>query len=153
MLRYAVGFVVALGISVGGASAASLHGEAMVNGGQGYKAQTGGELKIGDSVMVRQGTSATIAYKDGCSFTLSAGRVLTVGATSPCADVTQAGRQIDFSGRMGQSGQSSNNDDNSGGGFLPPGGGVNPVVIVGGVAVAVGAGLLIYNANKKSSSD
>lgn len=143
MFGRTVTLVVAFAMSVGGAYAAGLQGEAMVNSGQGYKAQVGGQLKAGDSVMVRQGTTATIAYEDGCSFTLSAGRVVTVGAKSPCADGTQSVRTIDFSGRMGQSGPQEGD-----------GGGIGPTpLIVGGVAVAVGAGVLIYNANKKDSSN
>src|SRR5262245_58288139 len=94
-------YAASLALSVSSASAAMLNGEAMVRRSQGFNPQAGGELRPGDTVMVRQGTSATITFTDGCVYTLLPGQVLTISGTSPCTPFTQSVRTIDFSGRMG----------------------------------------------------
>jgi hypothetical protein len=133
MLKYTMALAACL-LSISDAQSATLSsatGEVLVNAGRGFERATAGqELKPGDRVMVgRGGGEAVISYDLTCVDTVAVGRVATVVPNIPC---NVPG--VDGAGAAAGAG-------------IPQG-----VLIAGGVAVAVGGGLLIYNATKKKNS-
>lgn len=72
-------------LAAGPATVAKASGEVLVVGAKGSAtARTGAQVQAGDRVVVRKG-EATIRFADGCPVKLTAGAMVTVGATSPCA--------------------------------------------------------------------
>lgn len=72
--------------AMAGAKLTDINGGVLVNTGIGYKrVLTASTLKIGDRVMVNPGSKATLTFADGCSVPVSAGAIVTIGKTSPCA--------------------------------------------------------------------
>ena len=73
-------------------------GSVLVSHGQGFvrQAQTV-DLKIGDRVMVAQGSRAKITYGDGCAVDLLPGAVQIVRTASPCSYKAQ----FNFNGAQG----------------------------------------------------
>jgi hypothetical protein len=66
-------------------------GDLSINRGQGFmpvKSQM--SAKVGDSVMVAPGGSATVVYDDGCKVTVQPGAVTSIAALSPCASGSNA---------------------------------------------------------------
>jgi len=65
---------------------ARIQGTALINQGERYvSAHKGMAVKVGDRLIVTEGSSAVIKFKDGCEYTLDDAQVLTVGPTSTCA--------------------------------------------------------------------
>lgn len=63
----------------------SLTGQALVSQAKGLgDAHAGAKLASGDRLMVKTG-QASLRYADGCTVTLKAGSMATIGAKSPCA--------------------------------------------------------------------
>lgn len=54
-------------------------GDAFITAGQNQA------LKVGDRVMVMEGSSATVIFNDGCELSLAAGSIVEVPAISTCA--------------------------------------------------------------------
>jgi hypothetical protein len=66
-------------------------GELSLNRGQGFKpVKSQVSAKVGDSVMVAPGGSATVVYDDGCKVTVQPGAVTSIAALSPCASGSNA---------------------------------------------------------------
>jgi len=142
MLKFA-GFVAALGLAAAPASAATLavwQGEVLVNTGKGFiRGAPGQELQPGDRVMVgAQGGKATISYDPSCAENVPVGRVVVVQAGVPCN--TQSSMQ-----------PTQATDGNQVGTIIP--GVPDTAVIVGGIALGVGGGILIYNATKSDDNN
>ena len=130
-MRKFVCAVAFLAASIAAADAATLsgvQGQVLVNKGNGFvQADPGTEILPGDRVLVQPGGSAQITYPNGAVGNVPSGGVFTVPTTPPAAPPL-----------------------NTAGG--PPSGGIpNGLLIAGGAAVAIGAGVLIYNATKSSS--
>jgi hypothetical protein len=97
-------------------------GDLTINQGQGFQpVNSRVDAKVGDSVMVGPGGTATLTYEDGCTVTVQPGSVTTIAPLSPCA-----------SGSYAQTG---------GGGFDWGG------VVLGGLAAGL-AGFGIYEISK-----
>ena len=65
-------------------------GKSMINEGQGFKPITGStNAKVGDSVMVGPGGTATITYDDGCKVRVQPGAVARITPLSPCTSGTK----------------------------------------------------------------
>ena len=61
-------------------------GQIYVNQGSGFLIATApATLKTGDRIMVQAKSSAILAYSNGCSVPLTAGKVVTISSQSPCA--------------------------------------------------------------------
>lgn len=130
MMRLAI-VLSAMIVAAGPVDAATLsvvvNGDILVNSGNGFtRAKVVQELRAGDRVMVGAGGGdATISYDGACVQNVQIGKVATVKAASPC--------------------NSAHNGD-------PGTGGVHDSTLVpGAVAVAVGAGVIIYHVTKPSS--
>jgi hypothetical protein len=66
-------------------------GDLSVNQGQGFQpVNSRVETKVGDSVMVGAGGTATLTYDDGCTVTVQPGSVTTIAPLSPCASGSNA---------------------------------------------------------------
>jgi hypothetical protein len=62
-------------------------GEVLVSHGAGYEAIRGStDVFVGDTVFGKPGSTARIAFPDGCSVFLGVGVVFSVTAKSPCSD-------------------------------------------------------------------
>ena len=114
-------------VSAAGAQAAVLTsavGDVLVNTGSGFRRGVEGQqLNPGDRVMIgRGGGNATISYDIVCLERVNVGRVATVQPNAPCTPETPLEAGV------------------------PTG-----VLIAGGAALAIGGGVLIYNATKGSS--
>lgn len=71
-----------------------LQGQISINQGQGFHQIDGtAELKVGDSVIVSPGGTATVSYPDGCNIGLKPGAVMVIAALSPCASGSYAQEQ------------------------------------------------------------
>lgn len=154
-MRYASAFTVAFLMAVSTASAAtlsSIEGEVLVNTGNGFaKATAEQQLKTGDRVMIgARGGKASVAYDPACAEQVERGFVVTVKPFAPCG-ATDSG-----------DGRGSIKDDRAAGGVVGGGGSLagaaapaaglpTAAVVAVGVAVAVGAGVLIHKATKPSS--
>ena len=114
-----------------GSSAATVEavqGNLWINQGQGFKPASGPVYsKVGDSVMVGPGGSATVVYDDGCKVPVKPDAVTTIAPLSPCA--------------AGSYAQTFDTDNNY----------VWGAAIIG-VGAAAAGGLAIYAANQHSSS-
>jgi hypothetical protein len=51
-------------------------------------------LHRGDRIVVRNGTGASLAFADRCVVRVAPGSMVTIGATSPCADAKGGFRQV-----------------------------------------------------------
>jgi hypothetical protein len=116
------------------------NGQVMVNQGSGFKEIKGPlEVKAGDTITVKPGSSASISYSSNCLVPVTAGQVATVAPKVPCV----------VQGSMEQT-QAN----------LPPSsppvpllGPIGPGLVVGGLVVGgVVAGVVAINNNSKSSS-
>ncbi len=68
-----------------------VQGDLSINQGQGFQKVNGRvEAKVGDSVMVSPGGSATVSYADGCKVDVKPGAVVTIAPLSPCASGSYA---------------------------------------------------------------
>lgn len=129
--RAFIGAAMFTGLFAGGAGAATLTptaGEVMVNTGGGYKPVASTvEVKAGDSILVNPGGSAQLAYGDCATYEINPGDVVYVAEQEaiPCGAGGGAGLGL---------------------GALGGGGGL----VVGGLAVAVGVGIV---AGVSSGSD
>jgi hypothetical protein len=66
-------------------------GDLSVNQGQGFQpVNSRVDTKVGDSIMVGPGGSATLTYEDGCTVTVQPGSVTTIAPLSPCASGSNA---------------------------------------------------------------
>jgi len=117
-------------------------GNLTINHGQGFQPVNSRiDGKVGDSVMVAPGGSATVVYDDGCKVTVQPGAVTTIVPLSPCAS-------------------GSNAADMGVPGAPPPGPGYYPppppndawLGVAVGVAAAGAVGLAIYEATKKNGN-
>lgn len=130
-LKVCIGAALLAGLVSGVAGAATLTptaGEVMVNTGGGYKPVTSTvEVKAGDTILVNPGGSAQLAYGDCATYEINPGDVVYVAEqeTIPCGAGGGAGLGL---------------------GALGGGGGL----VVGGLAVAVGVGVV---AGVSSGSD
>ena len=105
-----------------------VQGTLSLNQGQGFSPINGAiNAKVGDSLMVAPGGSATVVYEDGCKVDIRPGAVTTIAPLSPCAAGSNAQSYEQSSGW------------NWG------------AIVVGGLA-AGGAGWGIYEATKSSGS-
>jgi hypothetical protein len=124
-----------LAIAPAGAAVLSqANGNVLVNVGNGFGAgQAGQQLKPGDRVMIGTGGGdAFIAYSTSCVERVSAGTVVVVKQGIPCTPSSpQAPAQAGFGNFTG----------------VP----TDPLLIVGGAALIVGAGVGIYQLTKPSS--
>ena len=117
----------------GAATLSLAEGQVLVNTGNGFRQATvGQQLKAGDRVMVGPGGgNATISYDFTCVARVPTGQVVTVSAGTPCnANSPTASPEA---------------------GIANPTGIPNTALIAGGVALAVGAGIGIYQLTKPSS--
>jgi hypothetical protein len=72
-------------------------GELSINRGQGFKpVNSQVNAKIGDSVMVAPGGSATVVYDDGCKVSVQPGAVTSIAPLSPCASGSNAQTRWDW---------------------------------------------------------
>lgn len=68
------------------AQLASVDGQILVNGGEGFQiAVDGTSLQSGSLVSVAEGASGFIVFQDGCRYELQGGTMATVPEGSPCA--------------------------------------------------------------------
>ena len=66
-------------------------GDLLINQGHGFKpVKKQINAKVGDSVMVRPGGTATVVYDDGCRVNVQPGAVATIAPVSPCASGSNA---------------------------------------------------------------
>jgi hypothetical protein len=66
-------------------------GDLSINQGQGFQpVNSRVDTKVGDSVMVAPGGTATVTYDDGCTVTVQPGSVTTIAPLSPCASGSNA---------------------------------------------------------------
>jgi hypothetical protein len=66
-------------------------GELSINQGHGFKHVTRRiNAKVGDSVMVGPGGTATVVYDDGCKVNVQPGAVISIESLSPCASGANA---------------------------------------------------------------
>jgi hypothetical protein len=128
-LAFACGVLAAGGVEA--ATLVNVSGDVLVNTGRGFvRATEGQRIDPGNRVMIgSSGGAATIVYDPLCIERVERGRAVIVQQGVPC---TVAGASTTPA---------------------PVGAGISQgALIVGGVAIAVGAGVLIYNASKSSSS-
>lgn len=136
-MRRAVFLVVSMVLAAAPASAAVLSqaaGNVLVNTGNGFGAgQAGQQLKPGDRVMIgSSGGEALIAYSTSCVEQVPAGTVITVKSGIPCtASSPPASEQAGLGNFTG----------------VP----ADPLLLAGGAALIVGAGVGIYLLAKPSS--
>jgi hypothetical protein len=129
-LKVWLGAAALTGVFAGGVAAATLTpttGEVMLNTGAGYKPVAGAvEVKAGDSILVNPGGGAQLAYGDCATYEISPGDVVYVAEqeTIPCVAGGGGGMGV---GALGANG-----------------------LLVGGLAVAVGVGVV---AGVSSGSD
>lgn len=68
-----------------------VQGTLSINRGQGFEmARSQTTAKVGDSIMVSPGGTATIVYDDGCRVDLRPDTVMTIASLSPCASGSYA---------------------------------------------------------------
>jgi hypothetical protein len=79
-------------VTIGAASADSIgqiklvQGSAMISQGAEYvAAREGMQLQELDRILVMEDSTATLAFNDGCEYTMADSEILTVGAESVCA--------------------------------------------------------------------
>lgn len=122
---------VATASAAAAATLVNVTGDVLVNTGSGFvRATEGQQVGPGNRVMIgSRGGAATIVYDPACIENVERGRAVVVQQGVPCnapgANTTPA--QL--------------------GAGVPQG-----VLVVGGAVIAIGAGVLIYNATKGSSS-
>ena len=139
-----------LQISANSVSAASVlaveNGSVLVDEGQGFSAVVGSKkLAAGARIMLKAGSAASLADDTtNCSVQLPAERVLTVPASVACTSKISTSSILD---------PKNNPPSYVSGHPAPAHGGIDPSTIAG-VAVAVGAGVLIASkaARKHSAS-
>lgn len=89
VMRSIAGAFFCLALLSGSAWAATLEpgqGDLSINQGSGFQPVNARvDAKIGDSVVVTSGGSATLVYDDGCQVQVQPGAVVTVAPLSPCA--------------------------------------------------------------------
>ncbi len=148
----------AMSIAVTPADAATLsmaEGDVLVNAGNGFtRATAGQELRAGDRVMVgARGGTAAIAYDQACIEQVQKGHVTTVKASVPCAAESGDGQDSLKDRRAaGGAGGGGTSAGGIGAGAALGGAGIpSAAVVAGGVAVAVGVGVGIYQLSKPSS--
>lgn len=114
------------------AATVSRHGgSVLVSKDKGFVPMTGDlEVAPGGRIMVQPGGTASIRYAGNCTVRLGPG-LWQVQQAAPCAD---GKTEIDFTGRMNQAGPEDG------------GGGVNPFIVGGVIATAVGLGIAISQA-------
>jgi hypothetical protein len=67
------------------------YGDLTINQGHGFKPVPSRiNARVGDSVMVAPGGSATVVYEDGCKVSVQPGAVTTIAPLSPCASGSYA---------------------------------------------------------------
>lgn len=78
------------------------HGDVLVNRGNGFdQIKRPVKVKVGNSVMVGPGSSAVIAYNDGCTVNVEPGTVKTVAPISPCASGSSAATDPSYAQNQG----------------------------------------------------
>jgi len=83
---FSIASAVLVGSPCWAATVAPGSGDLSINHGQGFKPVTSAaQAKVGDSVMVSPGGTATLTYDDGCKVDVRPGAVMTVAPLSPCA--------------------------------------------------------------------
>ena len=150
-LAVMVAAMFAVAAPAGAATLSLASGNVLANTGNGFvRATEGQQLSPGTRIMIGTGGgNATIAYDLSCLERITAGQVVTVKLGSPCA------------ADLGQSTDGTGNPGNTGGGGGPGTGGPvtanivsgipNAALVGGGVAVAAGVGIGIYQLSKPSS--
>jgi len=99
---FCFGFAVLLASSTWAATLEPGQGDLSVNQGQGFQpVNSRVDAKVGDSVMVSPGGTATLTYDDGCTVTVQPGSVATVAPLSPCASGSYAQTNGDGTGGLG----------------------------------------------------
>jgi hypothetical protein len=94
----------------GTASAATvnaLHGQVLVNAGQGFRLVNGSiQLEPGATVVANPGAVAQVVYAGGCTVTVQPGSVYLIASQAPCptGEPTQSGGLTDKGGSSGGSG-------------------------------------------------
>ena len=92
--RSAIGAFCCAMLLAGSTWAATLEpgqGSLSINQGQGFEPVNSRiDAKVGDSVMVGPGGSATLVYDDGCTVDVQPGSVTTIAPLSPCASGSNA---------------------------------------------------------------
>ena len=85
------GCAVLLTTSTWAATLEPAQGDLTINQGQGFQpVNSRVDAKVGDSVMVGPGGTATLTYDDGCTVTVQPGSVATIAPISPCASGSYA---------------------------------------------------------------
>jgi hypothetical protein len=104
----------------------ALQGQVLVNSGQGYRLVDGStQLEPGGTVVANPGAVAQVVYGSSCTITVQPGSVYLVAASAPC----QAGQPTPSAGTPASTAAA------------PSGGGSSTTLwVVGGIAVAGGAG-------------
>ena len=110
------GCAVLLTSSAWAATLEPAQGDLSVNQGQGFQPVNSRiDAKVGDSVMVGPGGTATLTYDDGCTVTVQPGSVTTIAPLSPCAagsyaqgNNNQNGNNQNGNGQYGQNGNGQN---------------------------------------------
>jgi hypothetical protein len=92
-----VGFVQAIASDTIG-EIKRVDGSAMVSQGEQFvAAQAGMKLQELDRLMVLEQSEALLEFQDGCRYVVKENELLTVGATSVCADNTSVTEATDYS--------------------------------------------------------
>lgn len=112
------------------------HGDVLVNRGKGFdQIKRPVKVRVGNSVMVGPGSSAVIAYNDGCTVNVEPGTVKTVAVISPCASGSSAAADPSYSQNQGNWCWDNNNNSYSNTcAFWPIWGGVVGFLIYEGIS-------------------
>ena len=102
---FVIGVSIASPAVASAATVESIVGPVSLNSGNGFRpVGQPTQTKTGDLVQAGQSGSAKIVYDDGCSVLVKPGRVVRVGATSPCTAKYALGgelRRDPFLGNLG----------------------------------------------------
>jgi hypothetical protein len=135
--RVAISFAMAIALTVSGsvhaATVSAVQGQVLVSSGQGYRLVDGStRLDPGGMVVANPGAVAHVLYPGGCRVTVEPGSVYQIASQAPCqtSEPTQVGGLSD----KGDKGSSQPATTSSG---------MNPWLL-GGAALAVGAGVAYY---------
>ena len=85
-------FVLFAVTSLQAATVNTVTGQALINRGMGYQSINGAtQGNVGDSVLAKPDSSASIVYENGCIVEVKPGQVVTIDAQPPCeAGITQS---------------------------------------------------------------